>query len=95
MSLFWKVIPEGSRAAEINNSYTRDKIDQFKRNGHLQKIELLKIYAKKLNCSIGHLALAWCIKNKHVSTVLLGATKPEQIEDNMKSIDIARYVLFR
>jgi aryl-alcohol dehydrogenase-like predicted oxidoreductase len=34
-----------------------------------------------------HLALAWCLKNEDVSTVITGASKPEQVVENMKAID--------
>ena len=45
--------------------------------------------ANKFNCSVGQLALAWCVKNKNVSTVLLGATKPEQLVENLAAISVA------
>jgi len=35
------------------------------------------------------LAIAWCVKNRNVSTVLLGATKEEQIQENLKSLEVA------
>ena len=46
----------------------------------------------EFNCSSTQLALAWCLKNPHVSTILLGATKPEQMEENLGCIDIARRI---
>ena len=42
-----------------------------------------------MDCSVAQLALAWCVKNQDVTTVLLGATKVEQIEDNLKCIQVA------
>jgi aryl-alcohol dehydrogenase-like predicted oxidoreductase len=38
---------------------------------------------------VGQLALAWCVKNKNVSTVLLGATKTDQLEENLGAIAVA------
>ncbi len=35
-----------------------------------------------------HLAIAWCLKNPHVSTVILGASKLAQLEDNLKALDV-------
>ena len=55
----------------------------------LPKIKELTEFAKKKNTSIGNLAIAWILKRKYVSTVLLGASKEEQIIDNLKSIDVA------
>jgi aryl-alcohol dehydrogenase-like predicted oxidoreductase len=47
---------------------------------------------KKYGCTVGQLALAWCVKNKNVSTVLLGATKPEQLQENLGAIAVARKI---
>ena len=49
-------------------------------------------YAEKKGFSVGQLEIAWCLKNTNVSTVLLGATKPSQLEENFGAIDIARYI---
>lgn len=43
---------------------------------------------KELNCTVAHLALAWVAKNPNTSTVILGASKPEQILDNLKALDV-------
>ena len=45
---------------------------------NLDKVDALKPIAKELGCTMAQLALAWCVKNEHVSTVITGATKPEQ-----------------
>ena len=47
-------------------------------------------YAKeKFNTSVAVLSLAWVIKNKNVSTMLLGATKEHQLEENLKALPLA------
>jgi aryl-alcohol dehydrogenase-like predicted oxidoreductase len=38
---------------------------------------------------LAQLAIAWCVSNPDVSTVITGASRPEQIEENMKSLDVA------
>ena len=38
--------------------------------------------------SITHLSLAWCLKNPNVSTVILGASRLSQLEDNLQAIDV-------
>ncbi|MEC8276428.1 MAG: aldo/keto reductase, partial [Myxococcota bacterium] len=43
---------------------------------------------EELNCSMTQLALAWCVKNPNVSTVLLGATKLRQIEENLGALAV-------
>ncbi len=49
---------------------------------------LTALATEKYDCSVGQLALAWCIKNKNVSTVLLGATKPEQLVENLGCLSV-------
>ena len=44
--------------------------------------------SSNLGCSMTELALAWCVKNKNVSTVLLGITKPEQLEENIGCLSV-------
>jgi voltage-dependent potassium channel beta subunit len=51
-------------------------------------VKKLEPIAKKLNCSLTQLALAWCLKNPNVSTVILGASKITHLEENLKSIEI-------
>lgn len=51
-------------------------------------VEKLEPIAKRLGCSVAQIALAWCAANPCVSTVILGATKPEQLEENLKAIDV-------
>ncbi len=43
---------------------------------------------KELGCSVTHLALAWVAKHPTTSTVILGASKPEQVVDNLKALDV-------
>jgi len=52
--------------------------------------QLQKFAQEKLGTTVTCLAIAWCLKNKNVSTVLLGATTEEQIKENLKSLDVAR-----
>lgn len=83
-------IPEGSRAAQTGYEWLQAIIQKWKEEGKLDKVKELTEFAKtKLDCSVAQLALAWCVKNKNVSCVLLGATKVEQIEDNLKAIGVA------
>jgi aryl-alcohol dehydrogenase-like predicted oxidoreductase len=83
-------IPEDSRFAN-NKDFFKSKIDGLKSEEGQSKIkkvkELTKI-AEKLGGTTTQLALAWCCKNKNVSTVILGATKPQQIVDNCGAIQL-------
>ena len=55
---------------------------------NLQKIASLKSLADELGVKLSNLAIAWCLKNQNVSTVILGATKEEQLIENLKSTEI-------
>ncbi|GMF12292.1 unnamed protein product [Phytophthora lilii] len=46
----------------------------------------IKPIAAELGCSLPQLAIAWCASNEHVSTVLVGASRPEQLEENLKAL---------
>jgi len=46
------------------------------------------VYLIELNCTTTHLALAWVAKNPNTSTVILGATSPAQVLDNLKAIEV-------
>lgn len=53
----------------------------------LEKTDKLKTVADKLGCSLAQLAVAWCAANPKVSTVILGATKSSQLEENLKALE--------
>ena len=53
----------------------------------LKAVERLKKVAERLDMSMPVMALAWCLKNPNVSTVILGASKLAQLKENMKAID--------
>ena len=58
--------------------------------GTIEKIKKIADYASSnLGCSLTELALAWCIKNKNVSTVILGVTNPEQLKENLSCLSVA------
>ena len=83
-------IPEGSRLTQPGYGWLHSIVDQWKKEGNFDKVKKLTEYAEKnLGCTMAQLALAWAVKNENATCVLLGATKVEQIEDNLKAIPIA------
>lgn len=77
-------IPEGSRFAN-NKDMMKSKIEALNTEegkAQINKVKELTKVAEKLGGTMTQLALAWCAKNPNVSTVILGATKPEQVHDN-------------
>lgn len=83
-------IPEGSRFAnhkEFFNS-TVEQLQTEEGKAKIEKVRKLAKIAEGLGGNTTQLALAWCAMNPNVSTVILGATKIEQIEDNMGAIKL-------
>ena len=54
----------------------------------LGKVRQLKTIADELCTSQATLAIAWCIANKNVTTAILGATKKEQLLENLKALEV-------
>jgi voltage-dependent potassium channel beta subunit len=54
----------------------------------LEKAKKLQAYADELNVPLAKLSLAWCLKNPNVSTVILGASKTEQLKENLTALDV-------
>ncbi len=84
-------IPEGSRPTQEGYEWLIEDLENRKREGQIEIVKKLSEYAEvKFGCSTAQLALAWCLKNSNVSTILLGATKPEQMEENLGCIAVAK-----
>ena len=62
-------------------------------NQVLATVDKLKPVAARLGCTLAQLALAWCVKNPHVSTVITGASRPEQVTENMGALKVADELL--
>jgi len=80
-----KGTPPGSRATLAGYEWLRESVMTPK---NIEKVKQLEPIAKNLDCTMAQLALAWCLKNPNVSTVITGATRPEQVVENMKAPDI-------
>jgi len=79
-------IPQDSRAGVMKADWlTAAVTDQEK----LAKVKDLDPIARKLGCTLSQLSLAWCLKNPFVSTVITGASRVEQLQENMKAGEIA------
>ncbi len=82
-------IPEGSRLDLEDYDWLRERLQDEEWQRNLEKVRQLSAIADELGCSMAQLALAWCLKNPHVSTVITGASKPEQVTENMKALEVA------
>jgi voltage-dependent potassium channel beta subunit len=78
-------IPPGSRATIKGYEWLAERIvDPVK----LAQVRSLAPLAADLACTLAQLALAWCLKNPHVTTVITGASRPSQVVENMGSLAV-------
>jgi voltage-dependent potassium channel beta subunit len=78
-------IPEGSRFALEGFDWL---VQQWMQEDKLAQVRQLEGVAKDLGTSQATLAIAWCIKNPNVTTAILGATKKEQLTENLKALEV-------
>lgn len=80
-------VKSGTRFAVAENEWLKDA--RFKKEDILKAKELSKI-AKELSITMPQMAIAWCLKNENVSTVILGASKLTQLKENLKSLKVVK-----
>jgi voltage-dependent potassium channel beta subunit len=78
-------IPEGSRGALAGYEWLADRLSEAEA---VQRVERLRPIAERLDCTMAQLALAWCTLNPAVSTVITGASRVEQVEQNFAAVDV-------
>ncbi|KAB5559868.1 NADP-dependent oxidoreductase domain-containing protein [Coniochaeta sp. 2T2.1] len=81
--------PEGSRFAKGDDKFvvgTRNDYGNESWRADIDKVRRLKVVADKLGIPQSEMALAWCLKNPNVSSVITGASRPEQIVENVKAL---------
>ena len=86
---YLKGIPEGSRASLKGYEWLKETMVESERGQRrMEKVSKLLPVAQELGVSLSRLAIAWCLLNKNVSTVILGASRTEQLEENLSALDI-------
>jgi voltage-dependent potassium channel beta subunit len=78
-------VPEGSRAALEGYDWLKDELTDEAKN---QVVRDLKGVADDLGCSLAQLAIAWCAANPNVSSVITGASRVEQVHENMAALEV-------
>jgi aryl-alcohol dehydrogenase-like predicted oxidoreductase len=78
-------IPRDSRAALKGYEWLQESVT---RPDRIAAVQALQPIAHELDCTLAQLALAWCLKNPHVSTVITGASRPAQVSENMRALDV-------
>jgi voltage-dependent potassium channel beta subunit len=79
-------IPAGSRGAMENMAFLRERLTDAAKNEAVAKLEGIAV---RLGGSVAQLAIAWAARNPRVSSVILGASRLSQLQDNLKALDLA------
>jgi aryl-alcohol dehydrogenase-like predicted oxidoreductase len=83
-------IPDESRAAVKGYEWLKDSVTNSER---LAKVASLQVVANQLGISLAQMSLAWCLTNPNVSTVITGASRAEQVHENMKALDVVKLLI--
>jgi len=78
-------IPEGSRFALEGFDWLKDR---WIKDGTVDKVKQLAVLAKELGVSLAELSIAWCISNENVTTAILGASRKEQLLQNLGALGV-------
>ena len=82
-------IPDGSRATLKGYEWLKKHmIDSERGQARMEKVRNLKPIADELGVSLSKMAIAWCLLNPNVSTVILGASKVDQLKENIESLEV-------
>ena len=79
-----RTVPQGTRAASNAAGMMTDYFTQ----PVLDAVQRIKPLAERAGCTMAQLALAWCLRDTIVSAVIVGATRPEQVDDNVAAADL-------
>jgi aryl-alcohol dehydrogenase-like predicted oxidoreductase len=78
-------IPADSRGALPGYEWLRDRLSSEQANATVRR---LKAISDDLGCTLAQLSIAWCARNPHVSTVITGASRRSQVEENLAALDV-------
>ena len=78
-------VPEGSRASLPGYEWLRKLLTDERQNTRVRQLGPI---ADELGCTMSQLAIAWCVRNPHVSTVITGASSVDQVEENMAALAV-------
>ncbi len=79
-----KGIPAGSRASLKGYEWMKDDITPER----IQTVRQLASIAADLGCTLAQMAMVWCLKNPNVSTAITGASRVDQVRENMQALDV-------
>ena len=95
----WSPLASGLLSGKYNNGVPKDSRlelegfdwlkDRILKEDKLEKVKQLSAVAKELGVPMAQLSIAWCIKNPNVTTAILGASRKEQLLENLQSLEVA------
>jgi len=78
--------PAGSRATDEKGG--SEFIKRYLNDDILERVQQLKPVAEEAGLSLAQLAVAWVLQNDNVSAAIIGASRPEQVTENVKAADV-------
>ncbi|MCB9254859.1 MAG: aldo/keto reductase [Bdellovibrionaceae bacterium] len=81
-------IPAGSRATLPGYEWLRQRFESEEGRTRIEKTRKLEAFSKELGTSVTKLAIAWCLANSNVSTVILGASKADQLSETLGALSL-------
>lgn len=81
-------IPDDSRMNLPGYEWLKNKVTSDEGKRQIEKVKELVAVAGELDTTMPMLALAWCLKNPHVSTVITGASRVSQVQENFKALEL-------
>jgi voltage-dependent potassium channel beta subunit len=81
-------IPPGTRVSLPGYEWLRKMFERDIASDRIDRVREVGLIARELDCTPAQLALAWCVKNPHVSTVITGASRVEQVRENMRAAGV-------
>ncbi len=81
-------MPAGTRATLPGYEWLREEFEKPETAHKIDKVRQLAPIAQELGCTLSQLALAWCLTNPNVSTVITGASQVSQVTENMAALDV-------
>lgn len=79
-------IPQDTRITLTGYTWLREQFESQESLRNIEKVRQMQPVAQELGCTMAQLAIAWCLKNPNVSTVITGASRPSQVTENMRSL---------
>jgi voltage-dependent potassium channel beta subunit len=83
-------MPNDTRTSLPGYEWLREMFESEEGQQRIAKTRQLTKIADELGTNMARMAIAWCLKNPNVSTVITGASRVEQVRDNMRALDVAK-----